>query len=183
MFNEIEFKIALGRIEKYLTSRGYSVQYDSNSYYIDEDNIIHAPKQYKHTTLKTLCALLHEAGHTQQPDSILLTGSKTVKRNQAVVIEQEYLAWSKGLDIGYELNIMTDELRTLYIQEWIRHWTSYINLGFDPCFNQLAEPYITQFKGTQELIQGYFVNRSRVKQLKSRVDNNVIKGNRPINLG
>lgn len=183
MFNEIEFKIALGRIEKYLTSRGYSVQYDSNSYYIDDEYIVHAPKQYKYTTLKTICALLHEAGHTQQPDSILLYSAKSVKRNQAVVIEQEYLAWSKGLDIGYELNIMTDELRSLYIQEWIRHWTSYINLGFDPCFNQLVEPYVTQFKGTQELIQGYFVNRSRVDAGKSRVNKKSIKGKRPLNLG
>ena len=168
MFNSVEYKIALGRIEEYLTSRGYSVKYDSNSYYIDEDYIIHAPKQYKYTTLKTICALLHEAGHTQVPDSILLLAAKSTKRNQAVVLEQEYLAWSKGLDIGYTLNIMTEELRSLYIQEWIRHWSSYINLGFDPCFNQLVTPYTEYFKGTGPDNQGYSKSKSRVKPSKSR---------------
>jgi hypothetical protein len=141
MFNTIEHQIALGRIEKYLTSRGYSVKYDSNSYYIDtEQDTIHAPKQYIHTE-KLLCALLHEAGHTQCPDSELLTIYRHSKSDQALVIEQEYQAWSIGLDIARELNIATPAFTRVYKSEWIKHWTSYINIGMDPAFKIMAEPY------------------------------------------
>lgn len=141
MFNTIEFKIALGRIEKYLSSRGYSVEYDSNAYYVDTDtDSIHAPKQYMYTE-KSLCALLHEAGHTQCPNSELLSIYRHSKSDQAIVIEQEYLAWSKGLDIARELNIATREFTRVYKSEWIRHWTSYINIGMDPAFKIMAQPY------------------------------------------
>ena len=141
MFNTIDFKIALGRIEKYLSSRGYSVEYDSNTYYVDTDSdSIHAPKQYMYTE-KSLCALLHEAGHTQCPDSELLSIYRHSKSDQALVIEQEYLAWSKGLDIARELNIATREFTRIYKSEWIRHWTSYINIGMDPAFKIMAQPY------------------------------------------
>ena len=141
MFNTIDFKIALGRIEKYLSSRGYSVEYDSNTYYVDTDtDSIHAPKQYMYTE-KSLCALLHEAGHTQCSDSELLSIYRHSKSDQALVIEQEYLAWSKGLDIARELNIATREFTRIYKSEWIRHWTSYINIGLDPAFRTMAQPY------------------------------------------
>lgn len=141
MFNTIDFKIALGRIEMYLTSRGYSVEYDSNSYYIDTDtDTIHAPKQYMHTE-KLLCALLHEAGHTQCPDSELLSIYRHSKSDQALVIEQEYQAWSIGLDIARELNIATPAFTRIYKSEWIKHWTAYINIGMDPAFKIMAEPY------------------------------------------
>ena len=141
MFNTIDFKIALGRIERYLTSRGYSVKYDSNSYYLDtETDTIHAPKQYVHTE-KLLCALLHEAGHTKCPDSELLSIYRHSKSDQAIVIEQEYQAWSIGLDIARELRIATPAFITTYKSEWIRHWCSYINIGMDPAFKIMAEPY------------------------------------------
>lgn len=141
MFNPIDFKIALGRIERYLTSRGYSVEYDSNSYYIDtETDVIHAPKQYINTE-KLLCALLHEAGHTQCPDSELLSIYRHSKSDQALVIEQEYQAWSIGLDIARELNIATPTFTRVYKSEWIKHWTAYINIGMDPAFKIMAEPY------------------------------------------
>jgi len=141
MFNIIDFKIAQGRIEKYLSSRGYSVKYDSSSYYLDTDtDTIHAPKQYTHTQ-KLLCALLHEAGHTQCSNSELLSIYRYSKSDQALVIEQEYQAWSKGLDIARELNIATREFTQVYKSEWIRHWTSYINIGMDPAFRIMAQPY------------------------------------------
>ena len=141
MYNIIERKIALGRIEEYLTSRGYSVKYDSNTYYLDTDsNTIHAPKQYKYTT-KSLCALLHEAGHTQCPDSELLTIYRRSKVDQALVIEQEYRAWDKGLSIARELHIASREFVQIYKFEWVKHWCSYINMGASPLFNTLAEPY------------------------------------------
>ena len=99
MYNPIEHQIALGRIEEFISSRGYSVKYDSTEYYVDwSDNTIHAPKRYK-TNPKLICALLHEAGHIITPDSLLLHSKRSMKRNQAVVIEQEYLAWSNG-EIG-----------------------------------------------------------------------------------
>lgn len=147
MFNPIEFKIALGRIEKYLTSRGYSVKYDSNSYYLDMNtDTIHAPKQYKHTE-KLLCALLHEAGHTQCTDSELLTIYRHSKSDQALVIEQEYQAWSKGLDIARELNIATPAFTRMYKSQWVKHWCSYINMNILPAFQTLAEPYRVKSRG------------------------------------
>ena len=133
MYNIIERKIALGRIEEYLTSRGYSVEYDSNTYYLDTDsNTIHAPKQYKYTT-KSLCALL--------PDSELLTIYRRSKVDQALVIEQEYRAWDKGLSIARELRIASREFVQIYKFEWVKHWCSYINMGASPLFDTLAEPY------------------------------------------
>ena len=141
MYNIIERKIALGRIEEYLTSRGYSVKYDSNTYYLDQDtNIIHALKQYKYTN-KSLCAILHEAGHTQCPDSELLSIYRRSKVDQALVIEQEYRAWDKGLSIARELKISTSAFVKIYKFEWVKHWCSYINMGASPLFETLAEPY------------------------------------------
>jgi len=141
MYNIIERKIALGRIEEYLTSRGYSVKYDSNTYYLDQDtNTIHALKQYKYTN-KSLCAILHEAGHTQCPDSELLSIYRRSKVDQALVIEQEYRAWDKGLTIARELHISTPAFVKIYKFEWVKHWCSYINMGASPLFETLAEPY------------------------------------------
>jgi hypothetical protein len=162
MFNEIEFKIALGRIEKFLTSRGYSVKYDSNSYYIEESTV-HAPRQYrdKHNT-KLLCALLHEAGHTITPDSILFNTPRSKKRDCMIVLEQEYLAWMEGLNIARALRITTPELTNLYLKEWTRNWWSYIKHHHHVNFSILVEPYITQFKGTQQLIQGEKKKKPRV---------------------
>jgi hypothetical protein len=141
MYNIIERKIALGRIEEYLTSRGYSVKYDSNTYYLDADtNTIHALKQYKYTN-KSLCAILHEAGHTQCPDSELLSIYRRSKVDQALVIEQEYRAWDKGLSIARELHISTPAFVKIYKFEWVTHWCSYINMGASPLFETLAEPY------------------------------------------
>ncbi len=141
MYNIIERKIALGRIEEYLTSRGYSVKYDSNTYYLDQDtNTIHALKQYKYTN-KALCAILHEAGHTQCPDSELLSIYRRSKVDQALVIEQEYRAWDKGLSIARELHISTPAFVKIYKFEWVKHWCSYINMGASPLFETLAEPY------------------------------------------
>ena len=141
MYNIIERKIALGRIEEYLTSRGYSVKYDSNTYYLDQDtNTIHALKQYKYTN-KALCAILHEAGHTQCPDSELLSIYRRSKVDQALVIEQEYRAWDKGLSIARELHIATSAFVKIYKFEWVKHWCSYINMGASSLFETLAEPY------------------------------------------
>jgi len=141
MYNIIERKIALGRIEEYLTSRGYSVKYDSNTYYLDQDtNTIHALKQYKYTN-KSLCAILHEVGHTQCPDSELLSIYRRSKVDQALVIEQEYRAWDKGLSIARELHISTPAFVKIYKFEWVKHWCSYINMGASPLFETLAEPY------------------------------------------
>ncbi len=141
MYNIIERKIALGRIEKYLSSRGYSVKYNSNTYYINVNtSTIHARKQHKFSD-KSLCALLHEAGHTQCYDSELLTIYRRSKVDQALVIEQEYCAWVKGLDIARELNIATPAFAKTYKFEWVKHWCSYINMGASPLFNTLAEPY------------------------------------------
>lgn len=141
MYNIIERKIALGRIEEYLTSRGYFVKYDSNTYYLDQDtNTIHALKQYKYTN-KSLCAILHEAGHTQCPDSELLSIYRRSKVDQALVIEQEYRAWDKGLSIARELKISTPAFVKIYKFEWVKHWCSYINMGASPLFETLAEPY------------------------------------------
>ena len=176
MYNPIEHQIALGRIEEFISSRGYSVKYDSTEYYVDwSDNTIHAPKRYR-TNPKLICALLHEAGHIITPDSLLLHSKRSMKRNQAVVIEQEYLAWSNGINIADELNIMTESFIRVYTQEWIRHWTSYVNLGFDPAFNTLVEPYEEQFKGNQSAIQGFSSNRSRGRAKQSRVKGKQIKG-------
>ena len=183
MYNPIEHQIALGRIEKFISSRGYSVKYDSNTYYVNwTECTIHAPKQYRNSP-KLICALLHEAGHICTPDSILLHTRASIKRNQAVVIEQEYLAWSTGVNIADELNIITESFIKYYTQEWISHWTSYVNLGFDPAFNSLAEPYIEQWKGNRSVNLGFSSNRSRGEWRKSREKVTLIKGNKPIDLG
>ena len=183
MFNPIEHQIALGRIEEFISSRGYSVKYDSTSYFVNhEECTIHAPKQYKHTS-KLICALLHEAGHIITPDSLLLHARATTKRNQAVVIEQEYLAWSAGFRIAEELNIYTEAFSRVYTQEWISHWGSYVNLGLDPAFNSLVEPYIEQWKGNQSNNLGFSANRSRGRQCEPRENINQIKGIKPIDLG
>ena len=183
MYNPIEHQIALGRIEKFISSRGYSVKYDSNTYYVNwTECTIHAPKQYRNSP-KLICALLHEAGHICTPDSLLLHARASTKRNQAVVIEQEYLAWSAGFRIAEELNIYTDSFIKVYTQEWISHWTSYVNLGLNPAFNSLAEPYIEQCKGNQSVNLGFSANRSRVEARKSRVNTKQIKGNKPLDLG
>ena len=170
MFNEIEFKLALGRIEKYLTSRGYSVKYDSNSYYIDEEYIVHAPKQFRNKcNPKLLCALLHEAGHTTVPDSILFNTPRSKKRDCMIVLEQEYLAWMEGLNIARKLYIATPELTSLYLKEWTRNWWSYIEHHPHVNFSILVEPYITQFKGNQQQIQGVSKEKARENATQSRV--------------
>ena len=170
MYNPIEFKIALGRIEEYLTSRGYSVKYDSNSYYIDDECTVHAPKRYRNErNSKLLCALLHEAGHTNCADSILFNVARSRKRDVSIVLEQEYLAWAEGIQIARKLRIDTPELLTLYYKEWVRNWWSYIDNHQHVNFSQLAEPYITQFKGRQLYNQGEKKKTPRGNAHRSRV--------------
>lgn len=141
MYNEIEIKLALGRIIKYISSRGYSVDFSSNAYYIvREESKVYAPKRYK-STIKCICALLHEAGHIDEPSSILLQARKSKKRDRAIIIEQEYFAWKNGLNIAQQLNICTDTLRKAYMQEWIAHWNSYLNLGENDPLDVLIDSY------------------------------------------
>ena len=125
MYNEIEYKIALGRVLKFITSRGYSVNLRSNSFaVIEEEQLVTAPHNASGANL--ICSLLHEAGHTVQPRSQFNDLRKSIKRDKAIIIEQEYSAWVYGWTIAEELYIDTPVLNAAYKQSWLKYWTQYI---------------------------------------------------------
>jgi hypothetical protein len=125
MFNDIEYKIALGRILKFITSRGYSVNLRSNSFaVIEEEQLVTAPHNASGVNL--ICSLLHEAGHIVQSKSNFSSLRKSIKRDKAIIYEQEYQAWFLGWQIAEELNIDSPELYITYRQSWLTHWSSYI---------------------------------------------------------
>lgn len=125
MYNEIECKIALGRVLKFITSRGYSVNLRSNSFaVIEEEQLVTAP--HNASGLNLICSLLHEAGHIVQSKSNFSSLRKSMKRNKAIIYEQEYQAWYLGWQIAEELNIDTNSLYTEYRKLWMKYWLSYI---------------------------------------------------------
>ena len=106
---EKQYTKALAKVVSYLTSRGYTVKLDSNTFgFFEEDDLITAPTKSQ-GTLPHLCSLLHEAGHTVQDRSQFNSLRRTTKRDQAIIIEQEYTAWYHGLELARELNIYTKE--------------------------------------------------------------------------
>lgn len=125
MFNDIEYKIALGRILKFITSRGYSVNLRSNSFaVIEEEQLVTAPHNASGVNL--ICSLLHEAGHIVQSKSNFSSLRKSIKRDKAIIYEQEYQAWFLGWQIAEELYIDTSTLYTEYRKAWMKYWLSYI---------------------------------------------------------
>jgi len=73
------------------------------------------------------------------------------------------------LNIARKLYIATPELTSLYLKEWARNWWSYIEHHPHVNFSRLVEPYITQFKGNQQQIQGVSKTKSRENATQSRV--------------
>lgn len=145
MYNEVEYKIALGRVVKFITSRGYTVNLRSTSFgVIEEEQLVTAPHNASGVNL--ICSLLHEAGHIVQNKSNFSQLRNTIKRNKAIILEQEYTAWSDGYKIAEELYIDSPELYIAYRQSWLTHWSSYINaVNTEPQSRVIAEwvqPYI-----------------------------------------
>lgn len=140
-FNYLEHQLALGRVIKFIASRGYSVSFSSNTYYVVKaEQTVYAPKRYKNSCT-CICALLHEAGHIVLNSSILLQARYSNKRNKAVIIEQEYLAWSEGLNIAKHLYIATPAFTQFYIKEWISNWSSYIEIHKPATLDSLIAAY------------------------------------------
>lgn len=116
---------AVARVVSYIQSCGITVNLNSNSFgYYQEDSLITTPTQAA-GTISLLIGLLHEAGHSQQPDSRFKSLRKSKKRNKCIILEQEYTAWQIGLEIAYHLDIVTKELYTQYTKAWMNYWTGY----------------------------------------------------------
>jgi len=131
MYNPVEYKIALGRVVKFITSRGYTVNLKSNSFYlIEEDRIVAAP--HNASGYNMICSLLHEAGHIVQSTTEFKLLRSTLKRNKAIILEQEYQAWMHGWNISIELNLNTPELYIYYRKSWLAHWSTYIEAVTHP---------------------------------------------------
>ena len=142
----IIYKIALGRIVKYLEAQDYTVKLDSNSFgFFAEESMITCSSK-AHGTYSMICSLLHEAGHTVQPRSQFNNMRKSIKRDKAIIIELEYTAWSYGWLIAKELDIDTPVLEQTYLQSWLKYWVQYIEyIGTDWApkeIHHLAESYI-----------------------------------------
>ena len=117
---------ALSKIVTYLKSRGYTVKLNSNSFgYYKEEQLITAPTGAQ-GTIGLIIGLLHEAGHAEQSESSFIAMRKSIKRDKAIVTEQEYTAWFHGWQIAEELNITSKELFTQYRKSWLLYWTQYI---------------------------------------------------------
>ena len=142
----IIYKIALGRIVKYLEAQDYTVKLDSNSFgFFAEESMITCSSK-AHGTYSMICSLLHEAGHTVQPRSQFNNMRKSIKRDKAIIIELEYTAWSYGWLIAKELHIDTPVLEQTYLESWMKYWVQYIEyIGTDWApkeIHHLAESYI-----------------------------------------
>ena len=142
----IIYKIALGRIVKYLEAQDYTVKLDSNSFgFFAEESMITCSSK-AHGTYSMICSLLHEAGHTVQPRSQFNNMRKSIKRDKAIIIELEYTAWSYGWLIAKELDIDTPVLEQTYLESWMKYWVQYIEyIGTDWApkeIHHLAESYI-----------------------------------------
>ena len=142
----IIYKIALGRIVKYLEAQDYTVKLDSNSFgFFAEESMITCSSK-AHGTYSMICSLLHEAGHTVQPRSQFNNMRKSIKRDKAIIIELEYTAWSYGWLIAKELHIDTPVLEQTYLESWMKYWVQYIEyIGKDWStkeIHHLAESYI-----------------------------------------
>ena len=117
---------ALSKIVAYLKSRGYTVKLNSNSFgFYKEEQLITAPTGAQ-GTIGLIIGLLHEAGHAEQSESSFIAMRKSIKRDKAIVTEQEYTAWFHGWSIAEELNISSKELFTQYRKSWLLYWTQYI---------------------------------------------------------
>lgn len=141
-----QYSKALAKVVNYLTSRGYTVKLDSNTFgYYEDEDLITAPTKSQ-GTLPYLCSILHEAGHTIQDRSSFNSLRRTTKRDQAIIIEQEYTAWYHGLDIARELNIYTKELDREYRRQWLVYWSQYVKTVYTQYdskeIRECAEPYI-----------------------------------------
>lgn len=136
---------AVARVVSYLKSRGVSVNLNSNSFgYYSEEDLITTPSSSQYS-ISLLIGLLHEAGHSQQPESPFKCLRKSKKRNKCIIIEQEYTAWQIGLSIAHELDIVTKELYKEYMKAWVNYWTTYciaVYKNDDPVYiERLIESY------------------------------------------
>jgi hypothetical protein len=117
---------ALSKIVNYLETRGFTVKLNSNTFgYYEEEQLITAPTRAQ-GTVNMIIGLLHEAGHTEQSASSFSQLRKSIKRDKAIIAEQEYTAWYHGWQIAEELHITTKELQTQYRKSWLLYWTQYI---------------------------------------------------------
>jgi len=117
---------ALSKIVNYLETRGFTVKLNSNTFgYYEEEQLITAPTRAQ-GTVNMIIGLLHEAGHTEQSASSFSQLRKSIKRDKAIIAEQEYTAWYYGWQIAEELHITTKELQTQYRKSWLLYWTQYI---------------------------------------------------------
>ena len=143
--NPKEYFIALNRILEYLDARGFDVQLDSNSFgvYMDEQRITCSSRAQG--TYLMIISLLHEAGHVIQDRSTFINLRKSKKRDQAIVVEQEYTAWKLGWEIAQELNIDSTILYREYNKAFLTYWTQYIRHLYieadHPAITQLAETH------------------------------------------
>jgi hypothetical protein len=143
---EKQYEKALARIVNYLEGRGYTVKLNSNTFgYYEEDQLITAPTGAQ-GTIGLIIGLLHEAGHSEQSDSSFLNMRKSIKRDKAIVTEQEYTAWFHGWTIAEELKITTKELYTEYRKSWLLYWTQYIERLYKDNDRNLLEEIIDAYK-------------------------------------
>ena len=143
---EKQYTKALSKIVNYLESRGYTVKLNSNTFgYYEEEQLITAPTSAQ-GTINMIIGLLHEAGHSEQSDSSFLTLRKSIKRDKAIIAEQEYTAWYHGYTIAEELNITTKELYTEYRKAWLLYWTQYIERLYKDNDTQLLKEIIEAYK-------------------------------------
>lgn len=124
--SEEEYNTALGRILEYCSSRGISVNLNSNAftYCEEEDAITCAIKS--HNTTSMIVGLLHEAGHTVNISTAFSNMSNTTKWKYIYTLEQEYLAWQEGWNIALTLNIANTSLWKEYQKNWMNSWSKYI---------------------------------------------------------
>ena len=123
---EEQYIKALSQIVNYLETRGFTVKLNSNTFgYYEEEQLITAPTRAQ-GTINLIIGLLHEAGHAEQSASSFANLRKSIKRDKAIIAEQEYTAWFHGWSIAEELNISSKELYIQYRKSWLLYWTQYI---------------------------------------------------------
>jgi hypothetical protein len=126
------YKKHLSRITSYLKKKAITVKLNSNefTYSSEDDHISCASKSQG--SYEYICGLLHEVGHSRQLNSHFHGMKKSINRNRAIILEQEFSAWYNGWEIATELKINNKQLWSVYQKEWLKYWNHYIDLATTP---------------------------------------------------
>jgi hypothetical protein len=106
--------------------KNLSVTVDKNgkSYaYFPDSKVITIPNNATNKK-DIIVGFLHEIGHVLHRDSMFSHLYKTENTNRAIILEGEYVAWSKGFYLLEKLNL--DVYKDDYLKEWVKAWNAYI---------------------------------------------------------